>query len=110
MLTCLVLLLLIPILLVLVVAIVFGFGALLFTLLRFVLPFLVIGGIVWLICGGSHQRRKGSRMSSPHQTQQQRRQAKRVWPYTADQPEKPKARKDITNQAKRKDSDDWNDF
>ena len=97
MLTCLVLMLLIPVVLVLVAAILIGFGALFFTLLRFVLPIVVVGVIIWLVVNHLNQRnyRNTYRTQYRHPDQQVRR--KRV-------------RKDITDHTTHKDDDNWNDF
>lgn len=102
MLTCLVLLLLVPLFIVLVVAILFGFGALLLTLLRFVLPVIIIAGILWLICSrGTRRHQHYEREAQRHHHRQAREQMRSSSRQT---------RKDITDQTTHKDDDNWNDF
>ncbi|MCD2256843.1 hypothetical protein ACNAN0_03615 [Agrilactobacillus fermenti] len=100
MLALLLLLLFIPLLIVFIIAVIFGFGALLFALIRFVLPFLVVGAILWLIFGHGDRRK--------HHHYQWYEESQNQAMHYNNQPQT-KKRKDITNQSTHQD-DDWSDF
>ncbi|KRM31160.1 hypothetical protein FC83_GL001164 [Agrilactobacillus composti DSM 18527 = JCM 14202] len=82
--------LIIPLIILIVVAIVFGFMALLFTILRFVLPLIIIVAVIWAILNHTNRRPP----SGPRRPN----------------PTRPRPRKDITDSTTHKDNDNWNDF